>query len=946
ISKLILDTKLAVDFRVEMLQLVRRGQLHACLDAAIKVVESSNESDELKTYAVLAIGECAHSKSHAELFNVLSGMIRIPNRLCSTVIQSLYPKSISSAQVAELLAKTEAVEEFSIDLPIYLKSHFSETLEAANATDLLRRLIVLAQSPPLISDPDGQLPVSAQFYWIGQVIPAVLEKLLNKASLSTQEIEVMARALQLLSHIHKCHTFHKDQGGELNQLTFRHFEVRRENLWLATSEFRAKEKKEPTMWLHVFDYGAVVQLSKEDFPWLLKEVCTRDLLVDRIFALRLAIEAWDASGRSFRRRWQLHLVTRTDPTLRAAFRQSPFTGPLFPIKRFWWQRIRYQYGRWWFVEKCNSMKNRWHWYRGQFRLLRNIRLIESGKHLGWLERLSREAEENNSGHWAPSTWDDLEKKRGKRITRATKDGCIAAWRKFKPHLPHEKPKPNETSIGIIIGLTGLRVEFEEDPASMSRLSNEESELAARYAMDELNEFPSWIQTLAGIHPQPVGRVLLECVEAEWQFPADRQYRHDVMANLAWRGAGLSHLVADRLLSLIRKSDPANDMILRFTISILIHQSNPPLSHLSDLAAKRLSVAGDIGSMALWLSVWIQIDCEAAIIRLEALLAQTSNPDELVARVCSILSGEEQASGLFLKDPSYLRPACLRRFIPLIYRHVRYADDLDRSKGAYTPIARDHAQRFRSVLLNKLENEEDHTATDVLRQLADDSDMAHVRDWILNILDKRLVKEADSIPWTPADVREFAETYEVDPKNDKELFAIARKRLQVLKWDVELSDNSSRDELRKEDREMLLRRWLQRRLMERSEKRYTIPQEEEIDQQQRPDLRLENPRTNPVSIEIKWADSWTLAELLERLENQLIGQYLRAHNSSYGIYFLGFIGKKQHWEEPNTGKRLTAVEIIATIRQRAISLMQSNPKVLGLEVVTIDFRQPTDAKPKS
>jgi hypothetical protein len=115
--------------------------------------------------------------------------------------------------------------------------------------------------------------------------------------------------------------------------------------------------------------------------------------------------------------------------------------------------------------------------------------------------------------------------------------------------------------------------------------------------------------------------------------------------------------------------------------------------------------------------------------------------------------------------------------------------------------------------------------------------------------------------------------------------------------------------------------------------------EKIDQQERPDLRLENPRTGPVSIEIKWADNWTLPQLLERLENQLVGQYLRAHNSRYGIYFLGFIGKKQNWEEPTTGKQLTFDEVVNIVSGRAISLMQTNSKIAGLEVISIDFCQP-------
>jgi hypothetical protein len=195
-------------------------------------------------------------------------------------------------------------------------------------------------------------------------------------------------------------------------------------------------------------------------------------------------------------------------------------------------------------------------------------------------------------------------------------------------------------------------------------------------------------------------------------------------------------------------------------------------------------------------------------------------------------------------------------------------------------------------------------------------------------------------------REFAERHEVDPKTDRELFAIVRKRLQVLKSDVGQSDNSSRDELRKRDREIILRRWLQRKLNERSQKRYTIPQEPEIDEQERPDLRVENPRTGPVSIEVKWADAWSLQELLERLENQLVGQYLRAHDSNYGVYFLGFIGKKRHWKEPTTGKLLTFEEVFNVVSQRALSLVRGNPKILDLAVVSIDFRQPDEIRTSS
>jgi len=106
-----------------------------------------------------------------------------------------------------------------------------------------------------------------------------------------------------------------------------------------------------------------------------------------------------------------------------------------------------------------------------------------------------------------------------------------------------------------------------------------------------------------------------------------------------------------------------------------------------------------------------------------------------------------------------------------------------------------------------------------------------------------------------------------------------------------------------------------------------------------DIRVENPRTDPVSIEVKWADRWTLADLLERLENQLIGQYLRDHNAKYGIYLLGMFGQKQRWAGQVAGTTLTFEEVLTIVTERAKDLAKSRPDVADISVVGIDFREP-------
>jgi hypothetical protein len=86
-------------------------------------------------------------------------------------------------------------------------------------------------------------------------------------------------------------------------------------------------------------------------------------------------------------------------------------------------------------------------------------------------------------------------------------------------------------------------------------------------------------------------------------------------------------------------------------------------------------------------------------------------------------------------------------------------------------------------------------------------------------------------------------------------------------------------------------------------------------------------------------SVSIADLVERLENQLVGQYLRDHRSRYGIYVIGTIGRQQHWKHPQTGQSLAFDEVIGLLTERALELVQQNPRIGNLAVIGIDFCEP-------
>jgi hypothetical protein len=546
---------------------------------------------------------------------------------------------------------------------------------------------------------------------------------------------------------------------------------------------------------------------------------------------------------------------------------------------------------------------------------------------------------------APASWKGLADSRGSWIANAVKAGCKRVWRDSSPQLPHEKSRPNSLGPRLIVGLAGIQSAITDGELAFGSISDDEAKLLTRYAVNEMNGFPDWFPELAAVRPGPVAEILKECVLGEWQYPPGREHANDVLADLAWEGQALARLVRPTVMDGLRAGDPAHPTIREAVVTLVVKTATLPDDDLGRIAAARCrDLPLTSAAFALQLAVCLQVNADQAITILEERLPVCLTADDVVLNICDMLEGDVRRHLSFVAHPDYLRPSALVRLIPLVYRHIRPAEDIDRSDGeSYSATPRDEAARFRSGLLTRMANSDDPDATSSLRELSAHPDLSASRDWILHLIDERMVSAADYRPWDPADIRVFAQEYETDPRTDAELFRIIFNRLTDIKNDVEKSDNSLREEVPRKCEEFVLRRWLARKLNERSRQRYTVPQEGEIDQKQRPDLRAENPRTPPVSIEIKWADQWTIDELLAGLETQLVGQYLRANNSQYGIYVLGMDTRKKHWQH-NTRGNLMFDEVRALIEERARELTAIRGDIADVRVVAVDFRPPPERRP--
>ena len=214
-----------------------------------------------------------------------------------------------------------------------------------------------------------------------------------------------------------------------------------------------------------------------------------------------------------------------------------------------------------------------------------------------------------------------------------------------------------------------------------------------------------------------------------------------------------------------------------------------------------------------------------------------------------------------------------------------------------------------------------------------------RDRMVVLARWRAAEDAESEAWSASDVSTFAIEAERDPLSGRDLFALACNRLDDLKLDLEEGDASEAMTLRRSDQETEVRNWFANRLRHASRRRYSVPPEEELADATRPDLRIHAAAVDaPVAVELKIADKWAHSQLVERLRNQLVGQYLRDVRSNFAIFLLVWRGKKKPWKDSKTGQRLSFGELVERLQFEARSILRDRQDLDDISVVGIDLTQ--------
>jgi hypothetical protein len=394
------------------------------------------------------------------------------------------------------------------------------------------------------------------------------------------------------------------------------------------------------------------------------------------------------------------------------------------------------------------------------------------------------------------------------------------------------------------------------------------------------------------------------------------------------------VIAPNIYEILRK-EPKNLSNLDKLLKIL-QGSTLSDDLIEKLASRKCRTLKDINHLARWFAAWVGVAPESAIPALNGQIEKTAGPEQQTLFAMTFIThlrdnGRGRGSNARL---AFQKPVYLKSLYLLMHEYIREQEDINRAgMGVYSPGLRDDAQDVRNSLLELLKEIPGRESFLALSEIANLHPEEKSRSWILLYSKIRAEQDGDLEPWSPKQVQDFHNSLERIPSNHSELAELAILRLLDLKDDLENGDGSIAVILKKVTQEPEMRNYIGNILRDKAQGRYSIPQEEELADARRPDLRFHGVGFDgPVPVELKLADNnWSGSKLFERLENQLCGDYLRDNRLSRGIFLLVYRGEKAHWEVPGNSEQVDFAGLIVALQNH---WQEISPRFANVEDITV------------
>ncbi len=521
-------------------------------------------------------------------------------------------------------------------------------------------------------------------------------------------------------------------------------------------------------------------------------------------------------------------------------------------------------------------------------------------------------------------------------------GAHEIWRRCKPMRPGDSDNNRNSKIPSHLILDALTLDSQSSGWATG-LSATDAKTAICHALMAGSIKCLWVDKIIQARPTIALPEIVKQVRYEFSSSGQRQ---DILSTAAYHDVPGEKVVIKTIFQLLKRREPVDLQTLNYCTHILSrHVNSFARKDVIVLIQKRLHmhlVACDEERTFAYLRVLASFDAErfARFVFVQLVRQPAESEKEFELRVQNWLGklfDRHTSSGVALVALQSMSLESLNKLLKLAYFYVWPSSDKSPDSDS-TVTRRDLAEGARNALLNEVMSRREAGAFGVLIQMAACPEFATHGMRFLELAHRKAQADADTDPWTIAEVNSFGRLHVGPIKNGEQLLRLTLAVLSDIVTSFDDDDASSRSLLALADDEEKVQQWLAERLKELNNGRYHTSREPKVANSKEPDIVLSSTSCpSQIAIEIKNANKkWTVKQFETAIVKQLAGLYLLPPNRRHGILVIS-LHKPKNWVVDR--KRLNFDQLISHLTRYAEQVTTNRVQAVEVKIIAINAWRP-------
>jgi hypothetical protein len=926
-------------------RLVWQGKMSNCVEPLLSIALDSSRVVYARRSSALAVMACgcdAHKRHLWQTLNEQEG--EIPHEIVEVLIREAVPENIEQVLISlGKLAVAQKMNSFLLNRTLHdYIARLATSKDLSELTALICGLNSFIKQWPLVQD---QGRISSKFYWLFEFAMHAVETIIT---LSDDTEPISEEALDILLELPAHRNFEKDKIryyiNNLKTLVPGRAALNDKLYW-------ASIERERTVRLvngEVLDDDWPVACHEHywafdvnSFSRLISYIANRTLMDDKLIAIRRAFHIYTQANNPPELLSSLQEAVAANQPLREEL--ELLLNPLLPDNIRQYQidnqertlqleqnQLDKKQGRTTWITELRTNPNRIHDLHG-------MNQDEITNDIGWLMDELRNI--CSAGHFCNyANWKLLIPEFGESVALAYRTAAVSHWRKYLPAIRSEGDPTRVHTYSLSFAMAGLEIEAAETESFPNNLTEPDARHALRYITWQMEGLPSWIEKLHRVFPALVVAVFKELV---WELENAKPETpiHYILSPLVYHGPWLHRALAPALLQWIETNPTALGNNLNHCLKILVNGGIEP-ARLAAVASQQITQANDKDNLPGWYALFVDCDPTTGIPQVQQWLENLGEEATEAAQlfIVALMGERHEREGrpyfMLFSTVEHLKSLYL-----MMHQYIRVEDDIDRVYGfEYSLGIRDYAQNARNILFDLLSKIPGKSSYIAITELIEEHPVPAYRNHFKKLAYSRAEEDSDIEAWSVGQLIKFEQSLTMTPATHRQLFELVVHRLDDLKSWLECGNDSPWQNWQRAVRETEMRTLIAGWLNQISQRQFTIAQEAEIANAQRPDIWVQCRNVNSaVPIELKLLENWTGPQLCERFQNQLVGDYLRERSARFGVMLLVWRGTEQaqkRWQI--NGSLVELNELASALKLYWNSIADEYPDVDDIAIIVIDL----------